>query len=370
MDNVTQLDDYDDEFRKETRLMRRLKADVQALSMDHTVDHRDHAYKDIEATLERLRESTRHQIERKKLAGPRVVTLSSSAAIEKDGEAPAEEAPQPTPTTTTTGPYYLANLKSANLLSQPVENGQNPLNPGKSPRDRSPREQLSPPPSVTSSSGKSGRERSRSPRASSERSRDSGKSPRESGGKSPRESGGKSPRESGGKSPRESRSPRDALLAHNLSALSHSASSGKSPRESGNKSPRTPRAACSDPTPSSPTQQPAKTAPQPGAKLPLTDNVIQRPKTSYVYFVEEKSAEYRKSESNNNMHPSDLLKLIGAQWKAISNDERKKYYELELDDDRRYTLELQHAHQIRVSQDNISSTEYSEYDEFGVEYVI
>lgn len=64
---------------------------------------------------------------------------------------------------------------------------------------------------------------------------------------------------------------------------------------------------------------------------------IKRPMNAYMYFCAESREEVKKE--NPDAKAKDILHLLGDKWKALSEEEKKKYNDLAAKDKERYEKE-------------------------------
>ena len=75
-----------------------------------------------------------------------------------------------------------------------------------------------------------------------------------------------------------------------------------------------------------------------GIKKKKDPNAPKSKKTSYLIYANEVRDEIRKKNPNKAI--SDITKIIGTQWNALSEDEKQKYVELANADKERYEQEF------------------------------
>lgn len=64
---------------------------------------------------------------------------------------------------------------------------------------------------------------------------------------------------------------------------------------------------------------------------------IKRPRSSYAFFMRDARA--RISEAHPEANPRELMPFIAAEWKCISEEDKRKYTQMALDDKKRYADE-------------------------------
>ena len=71
-----------------------------------------------------------------------------------------------------------------------------------------------------------------------------------------------------------------------------------------------------------------------------SDKVMpKRPKNAFMFFQLEKQKEVR--EKNPDIAQKDIFKVLGDQWKALSEAKKQPYYEMNEEDKKRYEDQLE-----------------------------
>ena len=63
-------------------------------------------------------------------------------------------------------------------------------------------------------------------------------------------------------------------------------------------------------------------------------NRIRKPKNAFMFYCAEHRSEVTSNNPNEKM--GGVSKILGAQWKALSDDDKQKYIDMQNEDVRRY----------------------------------
>lgn len=81
-------------------------------------------------------------------------------------------------------------------------------------------------------------------------------------------------------------------------------------------------------------------------KRKLEPNMPKKPRSAFIYFSNEKRETVKKdlTKKNPNMNGKEIFRLVakelGARWKKVSENDKKKYTKMAEDDKKRYEKEI------------------------------
>jgi len=64
------------------------------------------------------------------------------------------------------------------------------------------------------------------------------------------------------------------------------------------------------------------------------DTGIKKPKTAYIFYSTEMRSQMKKENPNATF--GEIAKILGANWKSMSDADKAKYVKLAADDKKRY----------------------------------
>lgn len=83
----------------------------------------------------------------------------------------------------------------------------------------------------------------------------------------------------------------------------------------------------------------------------MRESKIKKPRSSYIFYCQENRQKI--TEENKNATPKEIMSILGAKWKELSELEKEKYIEMWKNDKKRYEKEINEKNSCNMDIDNI-----------------